>query len=336
MAETKREKPSLGALVFVVLGAVAFALGVVGIMAGVDGLRGDLLFGTMEATHGASVAALIIGIVLTLGGLLLAIVGYAKFPKKGMGKQALLSICEGAILIALAQVLSMLKLWEMPQGGSITLAMLPICVYAVRWGTGRGLLAGLVFGLLQLMFDGGFAIGWQSVIGDYLVAFTVIGLAGLGHGKSGGIFWGSLVGCLARYAVHWVVGATVWAEYMPDVFCGMNMNSPWFYSIVYNGIYMIPDTVLVLVIVCLLNRPLKKLWNGAEMRPQFGFFFGGGTSIVIGALGIWYGLVTRADAGVSGPAGLIFLIVGAVLAAGGIALLLCGAVRRGRQNRAQA
>ena len=58
------------------------------------------------------------------------------------------ALCEGAILVALAQILSYLKLTDLPNGGSITLAMFPICLYAVRWGLAPGLGAGFVFGLL--------------------------------------------------------------------------------------------------------------------------------------------------------------------------------------------
>ena len=115
-------------------------------------------------------------------------------------KSNLRSLCEGAIMVTIAQILSYIKLWEMPWGGSIVLSMVPIILYAVRWGLGSGLLAGFVFGVLQFMFDGGFAIGWQSIIGDYLLAFTVLGLAGLMKGKKLGVFWGTLIG---GFAIHW-------------------------------------------------------------------------------------------------------------------------------------
>ena len=79
------------------------------------------------------------------------------------------ALCEGAIMVALAQILAYLKLYELPQGGSITLAMVPIFFFAVRWGWKKGLGCAFVFGLLQLLLDGGFAIGWQSMLGDYLI-----------------------------------------------------------------------------------------------------------------------------------------------------------------------
>ena len=64
------------------------------------------------------------------------------------GNLTLRMLTEGAIFVAAAQVLSYLKLWRMPWGGSVTLAMVPILLYAVRWGLGPGLLAGFVYGIL--------------------------------------------------------------------------------------------------------------------------------------------------------------------------------------------
>lgn len=179
-------------------------------------------------------------------------------------------LCEGAIFVAMAQILSMIKLWEMPWGGSIVLGMLPIFLFAVRWGTKWGLVAGFAYGLLQVMFDGGFAISWQSILGDYLVAFTVLGLAGLFRGKEKGIFFGTLVGGLARFVVHLVVGATVWGSYMPDEFFGMTMTSPWIYSFLYNGFYMFIDIALCLVVFAILFQPLHKQLTGADIRAKLG------------------------------------------------------------------
>ena len=181
-------------------------------------------------------------------------------------KNNLRRLCEGAIMVAIAQILSYIKLWEMPWGGSIVLAMVPIILFSVRWGLGSGLLAGFVFGVLQFMFDGGFAIGWQSIVGDYLLAFTVLGLAGLMKGKKLGVFWGTLIGGFARFLVHYVVGATIWAAYMPDTFFGMTMTSPWIYSLLYNIAYMGPNIIITLVIFGLLYVPMKKYMLGQDIR----------------------------------------------------------------------
>ena len=181
-------------------------------------------------------------------------------------KSNLRSLCEGAIMVTIAQILSYIKLWEMPWGGSIVLAMVPIILYSVRWGLGKGLLAGFVFGVLQFMFDGGFAIGWQSIVGDYLLAFTVLGLAGVMKGKKFGVFFGTLIGGTARFLVHYVVGATVWAAYMPEEFSGMTMTSPWIYSLLYNIAYMGPNIIITLVIFGLLYMPMKKYMLAQDIQ----------------------------------------------------------------------
>lgn len=175
-------------------------------------------------------------------------------------------LVEGAIMVAAAQVLSYIKLWRMPWGGSITLAMLPIVLYAVRWGVGPGLLAGFILGVLQFSLDGGFAIGWQSIIGDYVLAYTALGLAGLAFGKKGNVFIGSLIGGLGRFLILFVTGATLWAEYMPDSFFGMTMTSPWFYSCLYNLAYMLPNIVICMVVFAVIYKPLHKYIVGEDIR----------------------------------------------------------------------
>ena len=176
------------------------------------------------------------------------------------------ALCEGAVLIAVAQILSMIKLWEMPWGGSVVLSMVPIILYAVRWGFGPGMLVSFIFGILQFVFDGGFAIGWQSIIGDYLLAFAVLGVAGLFRGKKGGIFVGTIVAGFARFLVHYVVGATIWAEYMPDAFFGMTMKSPWFYSLLYNLAYMGPNIIITLLVFAVLYKPMKRYLAGDDLK----------------------------------------------------------------------
>lgn len=180
-------------------------------------------------------------------------------------RSVLRMLCEGAIMVAVAQVLGYLKLWEMPWGGSICLSMLPIFLFACRWGLIPGLMSGFVLGILQFMFDGGFALGWQSIIGDYLVAFMAVGLAGLFRGKSWSIYAGTVAGSAARFLVHYVVGATIWAEYMPETFFGMTMTTPWFYSLLYNGFYMVIDMALCLLIFWLARRPMQKYYVGADI-----------------------------------------------------------------------
>ena len=174
-----------------------------------------------------------------------------------MQNKSLRALTEGAILIALAEILSFLPLYKFPWGGSVDVAMLPVILFCIRWGFGTGMIATTVHGILQALFSssGGF-VGWQSFLGDYLIAYMVVGVAGLLKGK---FVPATLLACLTRFLVHYVVGATVWGEYMPEEFFGMTMTSPWLYSALYNGAYMLPCTVLVLVAgVLLLKTPAKK------------------------------------------------------------------------------
>lgn len=175
-------------------------------------------------------------------------------------------LCEGALLVVLAQILDFFPLWRMPWGGTISLSMAPFFVFACRWGVGPGLMGGFVLGVLQFMSNGGVALGWQSIVGDYLVAFTVLGLAGLFRGGRTSIFLGTITGSAARFLVHYVVGATIWAEYMPDTFFGMTMTTPWFYSLLYNGFYMVIDMVLCLVVFALLIKPMRRYLLAEDLR----------------------------------------------------------------------
>ena len=185
-------------------------------------------------------------------------------------KLTLRCLCEAAIMIALAQILGYLKLYELPQGGSITLSMLPIFLFCSRWGFGPGMLASFAFSLLQLFLDGAYAWVWQSIVGDYILGFTVLGFAGIFRGKDSSIFLGTVVGSAARFLVHYVVGATVWAEYMPENFFGMTMTTPWFYSALYNGFYMLTDCILVLLVGWFLWKPMGKYIRGDDIKALRG------------------------------------------------------------------
>lgn len=181
-----------------------------------------------------------------------------QYKSKSGSSMNLRCLTEAAILVALSQVLSYIKIYEFPNGGSVTLATFPLILFAVRWGWKSGLLAGFAFGLLQLIFDGAYAWGWQSMLLDYLVAFTPLGLAGLFKGKKWGIFAGTVLGCACRFLVHYISGVTIYKILAPTELLGMTFTSPSFYSLVYNGSYMLPNTILALAIAGLLYVPLKK------------------------------------------------------------------------------
>ena len=178
------------------------------------------------------------------------------------------ALCEGALMVALSQILGYLKLLpSMSEGGSITFAMFPLCLYAVRWGLGKGLLAGFVFGLLQLLLDGAYAWGWQCMLLDYLLAYTMLGFAGVFHGKKYGIFPGIVLGGLGRLLIHFISGATLYRITAPEEILHFGtFSNPELYSLVYNGVYMIPCIILALMVAGVLYLPMKKYMTAQDLK----------------------------------------------------------------------
>lgn len=149
-------------------------------------------------------------------------------------------IVEAALSVALAAVLGQLKLWEMPQGGSVSLGMLPLLIFALRRGVGWGVAAGLVYGLVDLLFNPIVVHPAQLVL-DYPAAWALLGLAGMvssayrnaaGSGRAGRSLViataGIAVGAAGRYVSHLVSGAIFFGAYAPS---GQNV---WLYSAIYN------------------------------------------------------------------------------------------------------
>ena len=182
------------------------------------------------------------------------------------------ALCEGAIMLALALVLNLLSksiFANLPQGGSISLAMFPLLLIAHRWGWGYGLLTGFCYGLLDMLLDGGYAWGWQSILLDYLVAYTALGLGGFFRGKAWGMFPCVVLGSLGRFAVHYVSGVTLYRIIEPTGIEGFGVfTDPHLYSLVYNGVYMLPNMVIALVITALLYVPMKKFFVGSDIRSR--------------------------------------------------------------------
>ena len=182
------------------------------------------------------------------------------------------ALTEGAILLALAVVLNYLSaiiFGSLPQGGSITLAMFPLLLYVHRWGVGRGALVCFAYGTLDMLLGRGYAWGWQSILLDYLVAYTALCLGGFFKGKDWGIFPDVAIGCLGRFAVHYFSGITLYKIIEPTGIEGLEglgvFTNPHLYSIVYNGVYMLPNAVIALVIAAALFVPMKKYFSGKDI-----------------------------------------------------------------------
>ena len=190
----------------------------------------------------------------------------------------ILNLVLGGIMVALGTVLSFIKPFDLPYGGSITLcSMLPIMFYGYRCGPKWGLAAGFVFSVLQLLFglDDLKGISALMVVGsillDYLLAFTVLGLAGMFRGKirnnAAAFTLGCLVTGLLRYVCSFLSGWLLWAQFMtvtdmqdfianfvPGLAGASGTGLAIFYSLVYNGSYTIPEIVLTCVVGFLLMQ----------------------------------------------------------------------------------
>lgn len=183
--------------------------------------------------------------------------------------QRVRALTEGAIMLALAVVLNYLSgmiFASLPQGGSITLAMFPLLFYVHRWGVGRGLLVCFAYGTLDMLLGKGYAWGWQSIILDYLLAYTALALGGLFKGKAWGIFPGTVLGCLGRFLVHHISGVTIYRIIEPTALPGFGtLDNAHLYSLLYNGSYMLPNTLLALLLAGVLYVPLKRYYAGQDL-----------------------------------------------------------------------
>ena len=181
-------------------------------------------------------------------------------------KQKTRMIAEGAVMIALATVLSFIQIVKFPWGGAITvLSMLPIVFFSLRYGVKSGMAISFVYSLIQLaqgIIDGLF--GWgltptalvACIFIDYIGAFTVLGIAGVfGNKRLSAIIGGTALALVIRFAFHYVSGVFIFKSF-GELWNGFSSESPYIYSLLYNGAYMLPEIVFTTVgAIVLLKTP---------------------------------------------------------------------------------
>lgn len=191
-------------------------------------------------------------------------------------------LVECAIMVALGTVLSLIKVYEAPYGGSVTLlSMAPMILLSLRRGVRVGLPAAFVYSVLQLVL-GVSSVAWvPSISGkiwcillDYILAFTVLGLGGIFRNykctknETTNLFVAAILGVLLvtvlRFVCHILSGAVIWYAldlewYADDPTHIVHRYGAWLFSIIYNGSFMIPEIIETVIGVPLLHKALQKV-----------------------------------------------------------------------------
>ena len=148
-----------------------------------------------------------------------------------------------AVSIALGSVASLIKLWDMPMGGAVTLFSMLFVVLAGYWyGPAIGLITGVAYGLLQMIMDP-YVISLPQLLIDYVLGFGALGLSGFFCNKKNGLMIGYVTGICARFIFSTLSGVIFFADYAPETM------SPLVYSALYNGGYIFAEGLVTVIIL---------------------------------------------------------------------------------------
>lgn len=161
----------------------------------------------------------------------------------GKGRLSVKQLTVSALCLALAFVLSNVKLFKLPMGGSVTVfSMFFVTYIGYLYGPRVSLSAAFAYGLLQMIVDP-YIISVPQMLCDYVLAFTALGVAGFFHNAKYGMFKGYAVGVFGRFIFAVLSGVVFFADYTPE---GM---SPLGYSAAYNGSYLAAEAVLTVAVL---------------------------------------------------------------------------------------
>ena len=245
------------------------------------------------------------------------------------------ALVESAVMIAVATMLSLIRIVDLPYGGSVTVgSMLPIIIIAYRHGLGLGLASGAVYGAIQQLLGLNtlsWVSTWQSVVAvillDYVIAFCVLGLGGIFRrvfkAQAPALVAGSFAVCVLRYACHVLSGATVWAG------LSIPTSDALVYSFIYNATYMIPETIVLLVCAYFVGSTLdfrakepvrlaRKKTEGKSVWPAVAAGLVLSAAVIFDVAAV-FSKLQNAETGVwdlSGISAVSWILVGAVTAAG--------------------
>ncbi|MDE7159216.1 MAG: energy-coupled thiamine transporter ThiT [Clostridiales bacterium] len=213
--------------------------------------------GSAEENNGAIITlteniVLYVCAAVLVGLLLFFALFFGKKEKKGFDSKA---ISYAAVCIAMSFALSYLRLWKMPQGGSVTAAsLLPLMIYTYMFGVKKGTIAGFIYGILQAVQDPWIIHPAQFLL-DYPVAFAFLGVAGI-FGKIKKLdrlpqvqfALGGVAASLLRFASHVLSGVFAFSEYS-------TLDNVWIYSMGYNSFVFVDIAVVIVAGVLVFSSP---------------------------------------------------------------------------------
>lgn len=190
-----------------------------------------------------SAAGYVTFLVIAVAALLIGSTIFQKKEKKNSFSTRQLAFC--GVMIALATVTSMIKVFTFPFGGSVTLlSMLFICLAGYFYGAKAGLPVAIAYGIIQLFLNPIVYYPMQLVI-DYVLAFGALGLAGFFWKQKHGLLIGYLAGIVGRWIFATLSGYIFFAEYAWE---GWN---PLVYSMTYNGAYIFAEGLITIIVLLL-------------------------------------------------------------------------------------
>jgi len=209
-----------------------------------------VLFEELRELSGGELIMLLLSVALSV----LLLMGVAAYRKQGRAepKSRVRAMVFGALCVALSFMLSYIKLFSMPMGGSLTLcSMLPIAAYACAFGPGYGFAAALAYGCLQII-QGAWVVHWAQFLLDYIFAFACYGLAAFFPGR---LPLGMAAAGLGRMLCSTVSGAVFFASSAIEA----GWANAWLYSLAYNGVSIGVEAVLCVIVAML--PPMKRVFS---------------------------------------------------------------------------
>lgn len=177
----------------------------------------------------------------------------------GKKRSKVLMLTEGGMMVALSALLSYIIIYQAPNGGSVSAgSMIPIMLFAIRWGIVPGIAVGTAYGVLDFLLKPYFYHPVQVLL-DYPIAYGLLGLAGIAYmlNKKNrnnyiSLSLGIILAVLGRLLVHVLSGVVFFSEYAGS-------QNAWLYSILYNATYLVPELIISLVILLIIYKPLQKI-----------------------------------------------------------------------------